>query len=242
MPKASGLGDNFYIGGFDLSGDVASLDQISGGPALIDVTPINASANARLGGLRDGNMQFTTSMDIDATAEHAILSTLPRTDAIGSYLRGTTLLNPAACISGKQIGYDPSRDNTGKLTLKVEVQSNGFGLEWGKQVTAGLRTDGSATTGAAVDDNGAGTSFGAQVYLQLVAFTGTSVDITVTHATTSGGSYSTLIDFGSLTAVQAKRVAAAGTVSRFLKIVTAGTFSNAVFAVVLCRNPVAVSF
>jgi len=60
MAKQSGLGDNFYIGGYDLSGDLASVDQISGGPALIDVTPINSSANVRIGGLRDGSMQFTS--------------------------------------------------------------------------------------------------------------------------------------------------------------------------------------
>ena len=31
--KMSGLGDNFLIGGYDLSGDVSALSQISGGPA-----------------------------------------------------------------------------------------------------------------------------------------------------------------------------------------------------------------
>ena len=30
MAKSSGLGDNFYIGGYDLSGDVASLGQVQG--------------------------------------------------------------------------------------------------------------------------------------------------------------------------------------------------------------------
>ena len=30
MAKQSGLGDNFYIGGYNLSGDVGSLGSISG--------------------------------------------------------------------------------------------------------------------------------------------------------------------------------------------------------------------
>jgi hypothetical protein len=312
MAKQSGLGDNFYIGGYDLSGDLASVDQISGGPALLDVTAIRSYANERIGALRDGDMQFTsfwnstvavstpgvplTTVPVVSTyafpvlvtvtggtgtqvsingvnqgsfdgtyvlpalgtivltytgaptwawtavgTEHTALSALPRTDVIASYLRGTTLLNPAACVNGKQVNYDPTRDNTGNLTLKVEVQANGFGLEWGKQVTAGLRADTTGTTGAAVDDNGAGSSNGAQAYLQLVEFAGTSVDVKVRHCTTSNGTYADLIDFGSLTAVGAKR-GTAGTVNRYLEIVTSGTFTLATFAVVFVRNQSAVSF
>lgn len=312
MAKQSGLGDNFYIGGYDLSGDVASLDQISGGPALIDVTAINQSANARIGGLRDGDMQFTSLFEysgsvsapsVPATTvaqantalvpvlvtviggtvtnvavngvnvgsgdgtylvpalgsitltysaaptwswsavgtEHDALSPLPRTDVVASYLRGTTVGNPAACLIGKQIDYAPTRDNTGNLTIKCEVQANGFGLEWGKQVTAGLRTDTTGTTGTAFDQ-GAGGTHGAQAYLQLVDFVGSSVDIKVRHCTTSGGTYADLIDFGSLSGIGSVRGTAAGTVNEFLKVVTSGTFTYATFAVVFCLNPVAVVF
>lgn len=312
MAKTSGLGDNFYIGGYDLSGDVASLDQIGGGPALLDVTPINVSAHARIGGLRDGSMQFTTFFEnssavsspaVPATTVaqvstynfpvlvtvtggtmtnvtvngvtvgtgagtyllpalgsitmtysvaptwawvlvgtgHNALSALPRTDDIASYFRGSTLLNPAACCIGKQLNYDGTRDNSGNFTLKCEVQANGFGIEWGKQITAGLRTDTTATTGSAVDQ-GAGSTFGAQAYLQLVGFVGTSVDVKVRHCTTSGGTYADLIDFGSLAAIGAVRGTAAGTVNEFLKVVTSGTFTYAKFAVMFVQNSSAVVF
>lgn len=241
MAKQSGLGDNFYIGGFDLSGDVSSVDAISGPLATLDVTPINSFGNQRIGGLRDGDMQFTSFFNPSAGQEHLALSTLPRTDVIASYFRGTTLGNASACINGKQVNYDGTRDNSGALTLKVEVQANSFGLEWGRMITAGLRTDTTATTGPAFDQ-GAGGTHGAQAYLQLIALTGTSVDVTVTHATTSGGTYSTLIDFGSLTTSGAARGTAAGTVNEFLKVATSGTFTSATFAVTLVLNPVAVSF
>jgi len=238
MAKTSGLGDNFYIAGFDLSGDVASLDQISGGPALLDVTPINKSAHVRLGGLRTGAMSFTSFFDAAAGAEHPALSTLPRTDVIGTYARGTTVGNAAACINAKQVNYDPTRDSTGNLTLKVDLQSNSFGLEWGKQLTAGLRTDSSATTGAFFDDGGA-TSFGGQAYFQLTAFSGTSVTIDIQSATTSGGSYTTTgLTSSALTAVGAQRVSVSTstTINEFIKVVTTGTFTNAVFSVVFMRN------
>lgn len=242
MSKQGGLGDNLYIGGYDLSGDVGSLDQISGGPALLDVTPINVSANVRIGGLRSGDLQFTSYFDNASGAEHPALSMLPKTDTIVTYYRGTTLGNPAVAVNGKQINYDLTRDNTGNLTAKVEVQSNGYGLEWGNMLTPGLRTDTTATAGTAYDSGAAGTH-GAQAYLQVTAFTGTSVDVSVQHATTSGGSYTSLIDFGSITGIGSYRGTATGTVDEFLKAVTGtGTFTSITFSLMVVVNRVAVSF
>lgn len=244
MAKQSGLGDNFYVGGYDVSLDVASLDQVSGGPALLDVTGIKQSANARIGGLRNGDLQFTSYLDItQGSPPYWVdnLHTLPRTDVIAMYFRGTTLQNPAMCINGKQINYDPTRDNTGGLTLRTEIQSDGFGLEWGEMLTAGLRTDTVATTGPAITDAGA-TSFGGQAYFMVTAFTGTSVTIDIQSSTTSGGTYATTgLTSSAFTAIGAQRVAVSNTttINQFLKVVTTGTFSNAVFAVVFVRNPIA---
>lgn len=245
MAKTSGLGDNFYIAGYDLSGDVASLEQIGGGPAAGDVTAIKSSAHERIGLHRDGGMQFSSRFNTSAGAEHPALSTLPRTDVVATYFRGTTLLNPAAGCIGKQIDYNGSRATNGDLTIKVQVQANGFGLEWGKQITAGLRTDTTATTGAAVDDNGAGTSFGGQAYIVVTAFSGTSVTVDIQSATTSGGSYATTgLTSSAFTAIGAQRLSVANTttINRFLKVVTTGTFTSATFAVLFVRNASAVVF
>jgi hypothetical protein len=308
MAKQSGLGDNFYIGGYDLSGDVSSLDAISGGPALIDVTSIKKSANERIGGQRDGSMKFTTWFEFSSAVtnpgvpssgtpyvstynfpvlvtitggtgtqvningvnqgsfdgtyllpalgtitltysvaptwawvgegtEHNALSILPRTDTIGTYFRGTAVGSSVACINGKQLNYDFTRDNKGALSAQVEIDANGFGLEWGEQLTPGIRIDTTATTGTARDD-GAGSTFGAQAYLQLIELQGTSVDVTITHCTTSGGSYTTLMDFGAQTAIGSFRqsVSNTTTVNEFLKVVTTGTFTYAAFAVAFMRN------
>jgi hypothetical protein len=242
MGKQGGLGDQFYIGGYDLSGDLASLERIGGGPAAGDLTTINQSAHQRAGLLRDGSMQFTTFIDIAAGASHVALSTLPTTDTVATYFRGATVGSPAASINGKQINYDPNRDNNGNLTLKVEVQANGYGLEMnGKQLTPGLRTDSSATVGAFFDDT-AGTAFGGQAYFHLIAFSGTSVTIDIQSCTTSGGSYATTgLTSSALTAIGSQRVAVANTttINEFLKVVTTGTFTNAVFSVNFVRNQTA---
>jgi hypothetical protein len=311
MAKTSGLGDNFYISGYDLSGDLASLDSISAPMTPIDVTAIKQLAHARIGGLRTGLIQFTTFFEsthgvsnpavpgstvpyvstynfpvqvtviggtgtqvsingvnqgsFDGTytlpalgtiiltysvvptwnwfalgAEHEALSPLSRLDQIATYFRGTTIGNPSACMQCRQVNYDPTRDNVGNLTLKVELDGDYYGLEWGQMMTGGLRTDTTATTGPFFD-GGAGTAFGASAYLQLVEIVGTSVDVTVQHATTSGGSYTTLMDFGAQAAIGGFRqsVSNVTTVNEFIKIVTTGTFSVATFAVTLVRYPVA---
>lgn len=241
MAKQSGLGDRLLVGGYDISGDIQALDNVHGGPALLDVTDITQSAHARIGGLRDGGLG--ASAFFDAANAHIPLSALPTADAAVSYLRGTVIGSAAACLVAKQIGYDPTRGADGSLILKTQFDANGFGLEWGKQLTAGLRTDTTATAGAVTDD-GAATNFGAQAYLQVTAFTGTSVTVAVQHATTSGGSYSNVtgLAFTAVTAAPAwQRLASSNslTVNEFVKVTTTGTFSNAVFSVVFVRNQVA---
>lgn len=243
MSKTGGLGDNFYIGGYDLSGDVNSIGQLGGGPALLDVTGIKESANEQIGGLRSGDWQFVSFWEFTSSGQGYAMNavdSLPTVDVVGTYFRGTTLQGPAAAINSKQVSLGPTRDASGNLTLAVELQSNAYGMEWGEQLTAGLRTDTTATTGAAITD-AASSAFGAQAYLQIVSFTGTSVDVTIKHATSSGGSYSTLIDFGSQTGIGAWRAAVANTtaVDQYLEVDTAGTFTNCVFAVAFMRNQIA---
>jgi hypothetical protein len=317
--KVTGLGDNFYVSGYDLSGDVSSIDQISMPMGVLDATGMTQRAMQRLKGLRDGMMAFTTFMDVNFPAvtspgvpastvpavstynfpvrvtitggtltfvfvngvqvgttagtyvvpalgsisitysvaptwnwfslgtEHDILKTLPNADIICSYFQGVTFSvssigQPAASMVAKQTSYDPTRDNTGNLSFKVNAQANAFGLEWGVQLTSGLRVDNGPVTGTFID---LGTPnpqlFGCQAYLHLIELVGTNIDVTITHATTSGGSYTTLLDFGSLTTIGAVRVATANNVNvnEFIKVVSSGTFTQAVFGVNFIRNPVA---
>lgn len=245
MGKQSGLGDNFYVGGVDLSGDTASLSRIGGSQAVIDLTSIDLSAFQRTGGLRDGSIEWTSYFNDSVGQAHKTLSARPTADVVVEYARGTTLGNQAACIVAKQINYDPTRTAAGELTMAVQAQANGFGLEWGNQLTAGKRTDSTATAGTAVDFTAA-TSFGWQAYLQVFAVTGTSVIVTLedsannsTFATLSGAV------FTAATGVTTQRLASSSgtaTVRQYVRATTSGTFSSATFAVVLVKNESLVSF
>jgi hypothetical protein len=244
VAKQSGLGDNLYVGGYNLSGDIGSLGTIGGGPAPLDVTGIDKSANERIGGLRNGTIEFSAWFNDAAGAAHPVLSALPTTDRIITYCRGTTLGSPAAGMVAKQISYDPSRSADGALSESVSAQSNGFGLEWGRQLTAGARTDTGATNGTGIDTT-ASLSFGGQAYLHVFAFTGTDVTIKIQDSA-DNVSFADVAGFG-FTAVTAgpttERIALSNTATlrRYLRVITSttGGFSSCAFAVMVVKNELA---
>lgn len=245
MAKQSGLGDALYVAGFNASGDIQQLGAIGGGPALLPATGIDKSANERLGGLRDGRMEMTTFFNSDPLngATHEKLSVLPRTDVILTYCRSTVLGAPAASLVGKQAGYDPTRGDDGSLTFTVQAQANGYGIEWGRQLTAGVRTDTAATNGTSID-TAASADFGAQAYLQVFAFDGTDVTITIQDSADD----STFADVAGLSFTEvtagpvAERIAIVNTatVRRYLRVATTttGGFTSLSFAVNVIKNEV----
>ena len=239
MAKQSGLGDNCYVGGFDLSGDIGSLSRIGGGPALKEMTGINKSAIERLGLLRDGEISFQSWFNPTTGASHDRLSNLPTTDTQVLYMRGTAVGSPGAALLAKQVNYDGNREADGSLSFAVQAVGNGYGLEWGHQLTAGLRTDTTATNGTSID-TGASAAFGAQAYLQVTAFTGTSVTVTIQDsADNSSFAAVTGLAFTAVSAAPAfERVTTAvgATVRRYVRAVTTGTFNPATFAVVFNKN------
>jgi hypothetical protein len=250
MAKTTGLGDNLYVGAFDISGDINSLSTISGGPAAIEMTGINKSAIERLGGLRDGQIEFMSFMNPAAGAAHPVLSALPVTDVLVSYVRGPGVGNPAACLVSKQVNYDPTRSEKGELTIKTTASGNAFGLEWGEQLTAGLTSISSAGAQSSVDYGAlvGTTNFGLQAYLHVSAFTGTSATIAIQSSSDNavGDPFSDVSGavFSTVTAVGFQRIQTGPTqaVERYLRANVTGTFSALTFAVVVVRNLTSVSF
>lgn len=248
MAKQSGLGDALYIAGYDLSGDISAVNSIGGGPALLDVTGIDKSAFQRIGGLRDGRIDYTAFFNPAAGQAHPRLSTLPTADVILSYYRGTALGGASANLVAKQLNYDGTRADDGAFTFAGQNQGNGYGLEWGTSLTAGKRTDTTATNGSSVDFGTGSTTFGLQAYLHVFAFTGTSVTVKLQESSDNGAGDAwadvTGGGFTAATGITSQRIATASnlTVERYLRVVTTGTFTNAVFAVSVNRNDVATTF
>jgi len=240
VAKQSGLGDNFYVGGVNVSGDIASLESISTSRATLGTTGIDKSAEERIHGIKDGGFSFTSFFNPAVAQAFPTLKALPTADVVCSYFRGTVLGNPAASCVGKQINYDGDRSNSGEFQFKAAVQGNGYGLEWGRMLTAGQRTDTTATSPASGVDTLAAASFGAQAYLHVFAFTGTSVTVKIQDSAdnSSFADISPSLVFAAASAVGTQRISVANTTTlrRYLRAITTGTFSNAVFAVNVIKN------
>ena len=258
MTKQSGLAQNFYLGGYNLSGDTGAGNEIGGGLAgTQDMTGVDKSAYERVGLLRDGRLSWTSffnpekATDIPGTTTdhaHAVLSTLPTTDRHMMWVTAASLGAPAACMVGKQIDYNPTRGADGSLTISVSGQANAFGMEWCDLLTAGIRTDTTATNGSSRDFGTGSTAVGLQAYLHVFAFTGTSVTVKLQESSDNGAGDAwadvTGGAFTAATGITAQRIQTGRTqtVERYLRVVTTGTFTNAQFAVAVARNDVSTVF
>lgn len=239
MTKTSGLGDGLLIDGVDLSGDTGGLGAIGSSRPTTNVTGIDKSAQERVHLTKNGRIEWQSWFNPAAAAAHAELSTLPLTDRIATYLRGRALGNPAASMVGKQINYDPSRNADGSLNIAVQAQSNGYGLEWGRQLTDGLEAFTGAANGDPVDFT-AQTLFGLQAYLQVLAFSGTSVTVTIEDSAdgSTGWAAVTGAAFPAANGVSAARIQTARdqTVRQHLRVALTGTFASATLSVAVTKN------
>jgi hypothetical protein len=242
MTAQSGLGDNFWVDGLDVSGDIGSLGAIACPMTVQDTTPISMSAMRRIGLLHDGRIDYTAFWNpgVAANDAHLVHKTLPTANRAMQYCRGTTLGAPAASMIGKQITYDGNRPGDGSFTLGINALANGFGLEWGQQLTAGKLTQSAAGNVTSVDQTTVSTAFGWAAYLHVFAFTGTSITVAIEDSA-NNSAFTALAgaSFVAATAVGSQRITAGptstATVRRYVRVVTTGTFSNAIFGVNFVR-------
>lgn len=249
MAKETGLGDNFYLGSYDLSGDTQAVDTIATTFSPIDKTGIDKKAYERIKGLRTGSLAWKSHFNVSAGQEHEKLSTLPTADQIASYFhKPATAGNPAASLVGKQIDYKGSRDSKGDIIFTVNVDSNLYALEWGIGLTPGIATLSGAGSLTGINDVAATTNFGLQAYLHVFAFTGTSATINIQSSQDngSGDAYATLTGgtFTVVTAATSERIQTARntSVEKWLRVNVTGTFSNLQFAINCIRNSTTVNF
>lgn len=248
MGKQTGLGDNLYVGGYDLSGDIGTLGSISCPRGTLAVTGIDKAAYERIYAHSGGQIEYTSYFNDGPGQSHAVHSALPRTSVMLTYARGTTLGAPAACLIAKQVNYDMSRGDDGSLTFAVQAQSSdGYPLEWGRQLTAGIRTDTAATLGSSIDDT-APTDLGLQAYLQVTALTGTDITIKIQESSDNGvgdawtdvtdGDFTQLLAAGFTPTFERIATGPTQTVERYLRAVTVttGGVTSCSFSLVVVRN------
>ena len=240
MAKSAGLSQQFFIGGYDLSGDVGAINSAGSPRGVLDVTAINKAGHERLYGLTDGQLEFSTWFDDAALLEHIALRGLPTTDRNVIWAFGGSIGSVAAMLVAKQINYDWTRGQDSSLAGRIACHANGTPLEWGNLLTPGLVTHAGATNGASRDD-AASSASGIIGYIQCTAVTGTTVTVIIQESSDNGGAdpWATKLSFTAITAAQsAERKTATGTVERYVRVSSSGTFTSASIVVAYRRGTV----
>jgi len=236
MAKQTGLGDAFYIGGYDLSGDITSVDTISGKRATIDTPVLEKTGMVRLAGMADGEIGFTSWFDDGTDLEHTALKSLVKTDREVLYCRGTAANSPAAMLVAKQINYDFSRGQDKSLSATVQCLGNGTALEWGV-LFAAAATQSSAGSTASKDDS-ASSANGLAAILQIVSINSGTPTFKIQDSP-NDSDWTDLVSFSAVAngnEPASERVSVTGTVNRYLRITSTGTFNNAKFIVAYRRG------
>ena len=105
MAKQSGLGQQFYLNGNNLSGDVGAIQNATATLAALDVTSIDKLAPERIGGKRSGTLAFTTFFNDATEQQHEALKALPSTDVLALWLFSGTLADPSCAITAMKLMF-----------------------------------------------------------------------------------------------------------------------------------------
>lgn len=238
MVKKSGLDQRFYIGGYDLSGDVSSINDCSSPIAVLEVPSLANSAMERVRGLADGQMEFGVWFNKATDQEHLALRGLPLTDVVSLWSMGSAQGSPAAMLVGKQVNYDWNRGPDGSLSGVVQIVSSaGRSIEYGEMFSAFDDLQASSGNTSSKDD-AALSSDGLAAVLEVISIDSGTPTCTIEDST-DDAVFVTLVAFTAIvdgTEPIAERVEVAGTVNRYLRLAWTGTFTNVTYALAYRRG------
>jgi hypothetical protein len=233
MAKKSGLAQKLFSGAFDISGDTSAISSWSTPVEVLNVTGIDKSAIERLQGRAAAAISFNVFFN-DASGAAHLAQRVPSAATNFTWGAGQTVGDVAGMMAGMTTSYDPTRAADGMLTFDIEALGNATAPVWGVMLTPGAKTDTGAANGATLDQ-GAQTSAGAEAILHVTSFTGSNFTATVQDSS-NGSSWGTLKAFTQVTGVGTERVTVSGTVERYVRVISAGTFNPVTFAVSFRRG------
>ena len=242
MAKVNGLNVRLYVEGYDLSGDANALSGLGYTSELLDVTTLDVEAKKRIVGIADAEVSVDAFFDPASNLSHAVWTSnsgkQPTADQDVLVPMGSAVGDPCVGLVSKQGTMTTTRSPGSAISASATyTTSDGSGLEFGTMLTAHDDTHSSAGSGS-VMDGGAATSNGGAGYLHLFSLASGSVTVKIQECATSDGSYTDLVTFSTVAAAAAptsERLTMSGTVARYLKVTTTGTFSNAKIAVGFTR-------
>lgn len=246
MAISSAIGGRAFLDEFNLSDTTSHVAAMQFDVGQLNKTTIQDSAMARLDGLRDGRLATVSHFD-DATGKsHDAWADFPasRADRILTWAHRGTLGAAAISCYGQQEQLTYRLEQNGDLLLDAAVVGNGYGVEAGHLLTAGLQASTGTEALTGVDDGaGAATDWGAQFYLHVTAFTGTSVDIMIQDSDDDASTdpYVDIAAFTQVTGPTFERIQTSRTenIKEWLRVDLDGTYTALSLVVVAVPNRLA---
>jgi len=240
MAKESGLNVRLYVMGYDLSGDANAVDSMGYTQNLMETTPLNSAAATRIVGLADGALTVNGYFDNATGKIHPTFTSnsgkIPTADQVVLVALGSAVGDASVGISAKEADYNVSRSSGSAISVTSTFSGNGMGGEFGVMLTAHDDTHSSATSGTSVD-NSASSSSGGSGYLQAISLGSGSVIVKLQESTNNSSwtDFMTFSTVGTSDVSTAERNTMSGTVARYIRVQSTGTFTNAKIAVGFSR-------
>ena len=240
MAIKSGLGQQFYTAGYDISGDVGAVDEMSVTIADLVVAGIDKSAAVRVQTRADARCAYSGFFNKAAGQQHAALKGMPTADVLESFLIAGAVRGAVAMqlLATRLQPYVHTHGRDGSAEFSVAGMANNAPLEDSVLLTAGTDSHGSASSSASVDENGAGggdSAEGAIGFLQVMSFA-SGTPTFILEDSSNDSAWATLISFGAVAARTGVRTTVTGAVGRDFRATTTGTFTTAVFMLAVRRG------
>lgn len=231
MAFVAGYNGRYIFAGYNLSSYLNSVD-ISGETDLPDVSTFGDAFRDFIPTLKSGSISCSGFSDNAAAAVTAVFGAAfgGNNKIVTAFPEGDTITKLGFGMSAMESTYSITAPVSGVTEISASFQSN-TAMEPLISLHA-LAAETSTGNGTAVDNSGA-TSNGGAGYLQVTAFSGTDITISVNHSTDNFAANNVqLLAFAQVTAANsAERVAFTGTCNRYRRIVIAGTFTSCTFQV-----------
>lgn len=248
MAVSTAIGGRAFLDEYDLSDTTSHLPNMQFDIGQLNKTTIMHGGMARIDALRDGRLATVNHFDTDTGKSHDALADFPasRADRLLTWCHRPVLGGAALSCWGQQESLAYRVEQNGDLLLDAAVLGNRYGVELGRLLTTGLQ---SSTGAEALDgfDTGSGTDtdLGAQFYLHVSAFTGTSVTVVIQDSDDDGdvdpyadigGAVFTTVTGPTFERIQTGRTE---NIKEWLRVDLDGTYTALTLAVVAVPNRLA---
>ena len=237
MAKQTGLNSRLYVEGNDLSGDANGF-SISETLENYDVTTLDSPAVKRITGRTDATVGVNAFFDAASTHISAVATansgTLPEVDQEVLIPFGSSIGSACAGFVAKQSDYTTSGATGSPLTVSVNYTINAVSPMMGKMLTAHDDTFSSASSNDSLD-NTSSTASGGSAMLQVFSLGSGTVDVKIEDSA-NDSTWADLVSFTSASGSTSERVIISGTIRRYVRVTTSGTFTDAKIACAIVRD------